>query len=98
MLRPDTHREAGQSIFMSSMKGLANTGAAIAAFLLTPWAYSESVGPVQAFTARAYGYGFEDLVAFGWFVLLALLTFFIARASLATLLVMGGLAIATRLL
>lgn len=98
MLGMDKHKEAGQSIFMSSMKGLANTGAVVVAFLATPMIYGASVDWVQRFTARQYGTGLDDLIALAWFAMVAFLTFYIARASLGTLLVMGGLALATRFL
>ena len=90
--------EAARSIFMSSVKGLANTGAVAAAFFLTPLLYGQSVGWIRDFTVRYYGHELAGLTDFVWFVLVALLTFFVARASMATLLVMGGLAVATRFL
>lgn len=98
MLGLDKHKDAGQSIFMSSVKGLANTGAFGASFFLTPFFYSETVDWIKRFSDRHYGAGWDDLIGFAWFVLVALLTFFIARASLGTLLIAGGLAVATRFL
>lgn len=90
--------EAARSIFMSSIKGFANTGAVAVAYVLTPLLYAESVGWIRAYTAIHYGRDLVDLVDLIWFALVALLTFFVARASVATLLVTGGLAIATRFL
>lgn len=90
--------EAGKSIFMSSVQGLANTGAVAASFFLTPLFYSETVEWIKVFAIRHYGAGWDDLVGFAWFILVAFLTFFIARASLGTLLIAGGLALATRFL
>lgn len=98
MLGNKNQSEAARSIFMSSIKGLANTGAVAASFFLTPIFYAQSVDWIRDFTARYYGHDFVGLVDLVWFALVALLTFFIARASVATLLVMGGLAIATRFL
>ncbi len=98
MFNSDKHREAGQSIFMSSMKGLANTGAVAATFFTTPIVYSASVDWIVNFAIKHYGAAWADLVNFAWFVLVACLAFFIARASLSTLLVMGGLAVATKFL
>ena len=98
MFNQSNQREAGKSILMGSMKGLANTGAAAVTFLATPFLYGSSVEWVQRFTTRSYGTGFSDLVDVGWFLIVACLVFFSARASLGTLLIMGGLAIATRLL
>lgn len=98
MIGNGKQKEAGRSIFMSSMMGLANTGAVAAAFFITPAIYGSSIDWVQRFTAQSYGTGWEDVVAFIWFALVALLSFFIAWASLATLLVAGGFAVATRFL
>jgi hypothetical protein len=91
------HKAAGQSIFMSSVTGLANTLAVVTTFMGAPPLYGGTVGWVQDFTSNHYGYGFEDLTAFVWGVVCAALVFFISRASISTALVMGGLALATRI-
>lgn len=98
MFKSKHQDEAARSIFMSSIKGLANTGAVAASFFMTPLLYAQSVDWIRAFTAKHYGHDLVGLTDLAWFALVALLTFFIARASMATLLVMGGLAIATRFL
>ena len=90
--------QAGRSIVMSSVTSLANVSAVVVAFFATPVAYQRTVGWVQSFTANHYGYGFEDITAFIWWLIVALLIFFFARASISTALVMGGLAIAARFL
>ena len=90
--------QVGRSIFMSSVIGLSNVIAVVVAFFATPVAYDRSVGWVQRFTANHYGPGFEDITAFIWWLIVALLIFFSARASISTALVMGGLAIAARFL
>ncbi|MEW4467386.1 hypothetical protein AB1K62_06120 [Parasphingorhabdus sp. JC815] len=92
------HQDAGRSIFMSSIQGLANTLALLVTFLGAPPLYSKSIGWVQAFAVRHYGYGFEDVTALVWGGVCAALVFFISRASISTALVMGGLALATRFL
>jgi len=97
MLGNDKHGQAGQSIFMGSIKGLANTAAVAVAFFATGPIHTRTADWITDYTAQNYGAGWSDLVSFIWFVIVALLAFFIARATLATLLVMGGLAIATRL-
>ncbi len=81
---------------MSSVEGLANTMALIAAFFLTPEIYFRTVNWVAGFTAARYGADLVDIVAFVWFVAVALLTFFTARATLATAIVAAGLAVATK--
>ncbi len=90
--------EAARSVFMSSMFGLANTAAATAAFLGGPLLYERSIRWIVVFTVNAYGEAWVWIVEPLWFVLVLLLVFFIARATLATALVTGGLAIAARLL
>jgi len=95
---PRQQRQAAQSIFMSSVTGLANTGAVAVAFFTVPEAYNRTISWVSAFAAARYGHEFIPTVELAWFVILALLIFFISRASVATLIVMGGLTIAMRLL
>jgi hypothetical protein len=77
---------------------MANILAVIAAFFGTPPLYGKTVGVVQRYTGHYYGYEFIDLISFFYLVICAALIFFIARASVGTALVMGGLAIAARLL
>ena len=92
------YQQAGQSIFMSSITGLANLIAAVVTFLGTPPLYSNTVDWVQRFTALHYGYGWQDITAVAWFLICAGIVFFVSRASISTALIMGGLAIATRFL
>ena len=98
MFSMDKQREASRSIFMSSMKGLANTGAVAATFFVAPVAYSASVDWIEDFAIQHYGQAWAGITEFAWFILVAVLVFFVARASLSTLLVMGGLAVATKFL
>ncbi|MGH1351636.1 MAG: hypothetical protein ACRBBN_12650 [Methyloligellaceae bacterium] len=98
MFDPQKQRETTRSIFMSSVHGLANVGAVAVTFFSVPALYSRTVDWVSSFAANHYGAELSDLASFAWFIILALLIFFIARASLSTLLVMGGLAIAVRFL
>jgi hypothetical protein len=95
---PQQQRAAARSIFMSSVEGLANTLAVVVTFFAVPPLYGRTVDWVAAFTARHYGAEFADLASLAWFVLAALLVFFTARASISTLLVMGGIALALRFL
>ena len=98
MFGNEKHAQAGRSIFMSSITGLANLSAVVAAFLGTPFMYGGTVGWVQELSRESYGHGLEGLVSFAWFGICAGLIFFISRASVGTALVFGGLAIATRFL
>lgn len=93
----DKHKAASQSIFMSSVMGLANTLAVVATFLGAPPLYGRTVGWVQVFTSHHYGTGYEDITAFLWGLVCGCLVFFVSRASISTALVMGGLALATRI-
>ena len=97
MKMPGKHAEAGQSIFMSSVTGLANTLAVIVTFLCAPLLYGRTVGWIQGFVTNNYGYGWSDITAVLWALVTACLVFFISRASISTALVFGGLALATRL-
>lgn len=98
MFDKNAQRGAAQSIFMSSIKGFANTAAVAVTFFTVPPLYGRTVEWVSEFTARHYGYEFTDLAGFAWFVIVACLVFFTARASISTLLVMGGIAVAVRFL
>lgn len=90
--------EAGRSVFMSSVTGLANVSAAVATFFATPLAYNFTEDWISGFVARHYGYGFTDIALVGWFIATALTVFFVARASIGLAITMGGLAIAARLM
>ena len=98
MFDANTSKAVRQSVFVGSIQGLANTLAFAAAFFGTPLLYDASAGWVNAFVLRHYGTGLAEYVQYGWFAILACVVFFIARASLATALVMGGLAVAMRFL
>lgn len=97
MKRTNKHNETARTVFMDSIGGLANVLALIITFLGVAPAYGHSIQFVQNYTAQNYGYGFEDLVAIVWFAMCAALIFFISRASVSTLLTMGGLALAARI-
>ena len=98
MFNKQQQRGAAQSIFMSSIKGFANTAAVAATFFSAPPLYSRTVDWVTAFTTRYYGSDLTDIAGFAWFVIVTFLVFFTARASISTLLVVGGLAVAVRFL
>lgn len=66
MLPNKKHQDAGRSIFMSSVQGLANTLAVVVTFFGAPPLYSKSVGWIQSFTTQHYGYGFEDITSIIW--------------------------------
>jgi hypothetical protein len=92
------HRQKRRDVFMSSIEWIANILAFVTAFLLTPEIYFRTVGWIVRVAESRYGASgdFLDLASFVWFVTVALLTFFMARATLATAIVAAGLAAATR--
>ena len=94
---PQNQREAAKGTFTSSVALLANVLAFAAAMLGTGPAYSASIGWVRDFTAAQYGAAFSDLASLVWFVVVGLTVFAFARASLATTITLGGLALAARL-
>ena len=93
---PTDFRQAGQTTFASSLQGLATLVAMVTAFLGTPALYGRTINWLQDYTYYNYGAGFEDLVAFTWFLMCGGMIFFLARATLSTALIMGGLALVTR--
>ena len=98
MLKPPKgHKEAARDVFTSSVSLLANTLAAIVAFLLTGPVYRVSIGPIHSFAASQYGGAIADLTTLIWGVVVAVAVFAFARASLATAITLGGFAIAARL-
>ena len=96
MIGNNKHKEAGRDIFMSSVRGIANVAAFAIAFLLTPKAHTASVGWVQDMVRESWGYGWDDMIWFVWGGVVALGLFFVSRMTVATLIVMGGMAIMTR--
>ena len=68
-----------------------------AAFLGTGPIYKVSVGPVRDFAVSQYGAALADITTLIWGVIVALTVFAFARASLATAITLGGLALAARL-
>lgn len=97
MFNSQKHRAAGQSQFVSSIDALATILSIILTFVLGPMAYDVSAHLVQEFTAHHYGYGWESLVAFVWFIVCILSVFFFFRASVSTGMKAGSAAIATRI-
>lgn len=51
--------EAGRSIFMPSIQGLAKTGSVAATFFATPLFYSENVVRIRSFSFRHCRAGYE---------------------------------------
>lgn len=98
MLNGKDHKQAARSVFMSSIEWLANIGAVVVTFFLTPIVYGYSMGWVAQFTRLYYGEELLGFVALTWGGIVVLFLFFIARMSLGTVLVMGGLTFAMRFL
>lgn len=96
MINSNEQRGKRQSVFMGAVEGLATLSAGVAAFFLTPEIHSRSVGFVVSFTSNRYGPELADFMPLIWFAVVGLMTFFVSRATLATAIVAGGLALATR--
>lgn len=92
----DKHKQAGQNIFMSSMQGLANVLAIAVTFIATGPIYSSTEEFVTEFAESHYGYGNTDLVTSAYGLILALAIFFLSRATLATALMFGAVAVMMR--
>mgnify|MGYP000256379227 CR=1 FL=1 len=92
----DKHKQAGQNIFMSSMQGLANVLAVGVTFVATGPIYSGTEEFVIEFAESHYGEMDADLVTSSYGVILALAIFFLSRATLATALMFGAVAILMR--
>lgn len=92
------YQQAGYGIFMQTLLWMSNLLAIVISFFTAPIAYSRTIDFVFAFTARHYGAGYEDIVSFLWWMIVAAFIFCVVRMSVSTLFVMGGLALATRLL
>lgn len=97
MLDPTVRKQAAGSMFVKSAELVANMAAAIAAFLTTPLAYSHSVDWVRGYAVQHYGANIGGLAAFAWWLCLAVLIFGLSRMTLATAIMAGSLALATRL-
>lgn len=96
MLKNANHAQAGQNLFMSSVTGLANVLAFIAAFLGGPTVYNYTGPYVLDLTYQTYGPDIVGLAGLVWYGLSYLLIFYVARATLGTAMIFGGLAIVTR--
>ncbi len=90
-------KEAAKGIFTSSAALLANVLAFAAAFLGTGPIYKVSVEPVTNFAVSQYGAAMADITAIIWAVIVALTVFAFARATIATSIMLGALALAARL-
>ncbi|MDG1286340.1 MAG: hypothetical protein P8P30_02110 [Rickettsiales bacterium] len=98
MIGMDKHKQAGQSIFMSSIQGLANVLAIVATFMGTGPLYTATQGWVFEFAISHYGHASADFITLVWGVICGAFIFFIARASIGTALMFGAIAVMTRLL
>lgn len=90
------HAEAGKNILMSSIVGLANILALVAAFFGGPLLWQHTIVYVRDLTYQTYGESLIGLASLAWYGLSFMLVFFIARMSIGTALVMGGAAFIAR--
>jgi len=93
----NTSKAAAKSLYESSVQLIANMSAVIVAFFATGPLYALSIDWVQGFSSEQYGADFEWPVKVFWFVVVGAITFGIARATVATAIAMGGLALGSKL-
>ena len=86
------------SVFMESVTWLANIVAALIAWVVTPFIHAPTVGWAIEFQRKYYAPGLDEPVHFIWWIAIFLITFCLARMSISTLLISGGLALAVRFL
>jgi len=93
----NTPKAAARSMYEKSIQLIANVSAAIVAFFATGPLYTLTIRWVEEFSATQYGPDFEWAVKIFWFVVVGAITYGIARATVATAIAMGGLALASKL-
>jgi len=90
-------KNAAKGVYEKSVQSIASLSAVVAAFFATGPLYALSIGWVLEFTANQYGDGHEWLVQAFWFLVTALSTYALARATIATVITIGGFALASRI-
>ena len=96
MFDPNNRREANQSMFVSSMEGLATTLAIVVTLFGAPWLYAVSADWIHDLTLRTWGREWVELMDLIWFCALFPMLFFAVRASLATAIMAGAVTVALR--
>lgn len=91
------NNSAARSIFETSQRALAELGAVIVTFFLTPIAYAHSSGWVRKYTAHYYGEEFIVPVDLAWMGIVVLTIFFSSRITVSTCLMMGSTTLLLRL-
>ncbi|MBL4647303.1 MAG: hypothetical protein JKY99_12705 [Rhizobiales bacterium] len=86
-----------RGIFETSQRALAEIGAVIVTFFLTPIAYAHSSGWVRKFTSHYYGEVFLVPVDLAWAGIVVLAIYFISRITVSTCLMVGSTALLLRL-
>ena len=98
MLKPPKgQKEAARDVFTGSISFVGNVGAFAVALFLTGPAYKATNPMVSSYLTSQYGAVMGDLGSILWGLIVAATIFGVARASLATAMTLGGLAIAARL-
>lgn len=98
MRKDSGDKSAARSIFETSQRALAEIGAVIVTFFLTPIAYAHTSGWVQKYTAHYYGAEFLIPIDLAWMGIVGLTIYFSSRITVSTCLMMGGTAIVLRFL
>ncbi len=90
-------KKAAQSLYEKSVRLIAEIAAIVISFFASGPLYSMSVDWVVGFAQRQYGEGFDPLIEIFWFIIVGLSTYAFARATVATLIIVGGTAIMVRI-
>jgi uncharacterized membrane protein len=90
-------KDEAKGLFQKSVKLISELAAIVVSFFLTGPLFTFSVPFVSAFARDQYGEGIDGLVEIFWFVIIGLGTYAIARATVATLIMVGGTALMVRL-
>jgi len=90
-------KNAAKGVYEKSVQSIANLSAVVAAFFATGPLYAVSINWVLDFASSQYGDGFEWAVQAFWFVVTALSTYALARATIATVITIGGFALASKI-
>ncbi len=82
-----------KSLYEKSVRLIAEIGAVVVSFFATGPLYSLSVNWVVGFAQKQYGHGWETLTEIFWFLVVSLSIYAFARATVATLITVGGFAL-----
>lgn len=98
MLNPSRHPGERQSVVLRSVQGLSTCVSALAALFIVPWFHNLTSAAVGRIAIASYGDSGGAFVQTVYFIVLFPTVFFLLRAVLATLILMGKTWLAARFL